>query len=348
MKKITSEQLLKNLKISSNDSKSSSPIQALSQNGINSPLILVTEQVVRAKNTVEWIAKNLIPQKTLQAQKYFGDDFRTKKSAAELVSILNAPSLFSPLQLAVVYKADKVRVAAADEIAKVCVDGNASGLLILVTDKYNSKNPFFSRISKVSTVAEFAPLSESRLQKWLAKEAHSLGIAGIEPKAAGLLIKSLGDDLQLLSAELAKLSLLTEPDKVLESSLVEKFVRFSPEVRSFDLFSAIANKNLVKAEVLQKKIVEQGLHPLQLSSFLSRCIRTLLAMWSKETIIHSKELSNPWFQKNIKRHFNSFTVLQLKAATKEIANLDYLLKGGGVSDYLSLSSSIRKITLRSF
>jgi len=348
MKKISSDELLKRLKLASSESKDLGAINALAKNGINNPLLLATEEVVRAKKTVSWICDNLIADQKLEVQKYFGDELRTKKAASEVCNVLGAPSLFSPLQIAVIYKADKVRVAAADPIAQMLNSGAASGLLVLVADKYNAKAAFFSRIAKVSTVAEFTPLNDARLQKWIAREASNLGLAGVEPKAARLLIKALGGDLQRLSAELAKLSLLCEKDHVLETSLVEQFVSFSPEVGSFDLFSAIAAKNVVKAELLLRKLVSQGFHPLQISSFLSRCLRTLLAMYAKESAVHSKELSNPWFQRNMNKHSRSFSIQELRAATAEIASLDYLLKGGGVSDALSISSVVRKISLRRF
>lgn len=348
MKKISSEELLKKLKSATELSAEMGALKSLSKSGLNNPLLLVTEEVVRAKKTVAWICDNLIADKNLEVQKYFGDDLRTKKAGQEVCHVLGAPSLFSPLQIAVIYNADKVRVAAADPIAAMLSNGSASGLLILVAGKYNAKAAFFSRIAKVATVAEFAPLSDARLKKWVAKEAQALGIAGVEPKAAHILIQALGGDLQLLSAELAKLSLLCEPDEVLQTSLVEQFVSFSPEVGSFDLFAAIANKNVIKAEVLLKKLVSQGFHPLQISSFLSRCLRTLLAMCAKEAATHSKELSNPWFQRNMSKHSRAFSIKELQAATSQIATLDYLLKGGGVSDALSISSVVRKISQRNF
>lgn len=348
MKKISSDELLKKLKQAAELSSQMGALDALSKSGLSSPLLLATEEVVRAKKTVSWICDNLIDGQKLQAQKYFGDDLRTKKAALEICNVLGAPSLFSPLQIAVIYKADKVRVAAADPIAKMLNSGGATGLLILVADKFNSKAAFFSRIAKVATVAEFTPLSNARLQKWIAKEAQSLGIAGVEPKAANTLIKALGGDLQLLSAQLSKLSLLCEPDETLSATLVERFVSFSPEVGSFDLFTAMANKNVIKAEVLLRKLITQGLHPLQISSFLSRCVRTLLAMCARETAVHSKELSNPWFQRNMGKHSRAFSIQELRAATSEIASLDYLLKGGGVADDLSISSVVRKISQRNF
>jgi DNA polymerase-3 subunit delta len=345
MKKLSSEALLKNLKKASQAVSAKGVLTAMADNGIHNPLVLITEESVRAKRTISWIENNFLADSQLEVKNYFGSELRTKNSVDTILHSLGTASLFSPTQIIVIHEVDKLRVAAADPLFTKFSKMTPASLLVLVSDKYNPKSPVFSRLPKEFTLTEFTALSDERLRKWIAKEAKALGIAGVEARAAQKLAQALGGDLSLLSGELAKLSLLCEPGENLGTALVEQYVQFSPEVGSFDLFAAIANRKSLKAEILARKLVTQGLHPLQLSAFLSRCVRTLLAQQSGGIPI-SKELSNAWFRRSIGRHSRSFSIPELRAALKELAILDYSLKGDGFSDELSISLAIRKLSLR--
>ena len=132
--------------------------------------------------------------------------------------------------------------------------------------------------------------------------------------------------------------MLSEEKVELES--VQGIVSKNVEANSFELFYAIANKKVEKAQELLLTIFRQGMHPLQINSFLGRCFRTLVSQSG------SKELSNPWFAGKVRPYSRGYNERSLRQALKIIASLDFALKDSGLSAEDTMQNAVLKLSLR--
>ncbi|MGC8750291.1 DNA polymerase III subunit delta [Hydrotalea sp.] len=107
-------------------------------------------------------------------------------------------------------------------------------------------------------------LYENELPAWVKQTTQSLGYS-IQPKALGLLVDAIGNDLSRLYNEIEKLTLNLKGKKEITDDDVETYVGISKEFNVFELQSAIAHKNMAKAiKIIQYFDANPKAGPLQL------------------------------------------------------------------------------------
>ncbi len=354
-KTLSPEDLIKSLKSAAN-SPADKPdvLKALEDAGIPSPIILVGTQQVRIRRTIDWLRDSFFSGNQSAVSSYFGQDLQSSTSVKGIINAITSPSLFSPTQFSVVYEADKIKAAAAKPLVEALSIKNSSCLLALTCEKFNSRHHFFAKLPKQRSIVEFKDLSPAKLKKWIAKEVSLSGNqAGIESSAADILIQCYGSDVTALSREILKLCLLCAPGQRIEAKDVESLSMRSPEVTSFELLQQIAKKNPAATTSLVGDLVDQGFHPLQLSSFLSRCIRTLLANHGRAAANEedsgiAAELSNAWFIRNLGAANRMFSKTELRESLELLKELDAKLKDSGLPAELNLNIAVQRMTARSF
>jgi DNA polymerase-3 subunit delta len=340
---ITSEALAKHLRAAL---ESENPLLALrSEQKILSPLVLIGEEQLRIQRLITWIRERLFPSLDKQ-QTYFGDELTSKHSVTRISAALQNLSLFSSEELIVIYNADKVRVAAADPLAEALTRTSESTLVILTASAYNQRQGLFSRLKNVPhTIVDIKALEGNKLLRWIEKEAARVDV-NMSQDATAMLAKCYGNDINRLSQEVEKLALLVDTKGQITRSLVEQTSLQTPEMTSFELFQCIARKDTVRAVTLAHTLIHQGFHPLQLSSFLSRCSRILLAQKEKQGIKLHAELSNYWFTKNLGSAANHYKSEDLVTSIDVLKNLDMSLKGANTSPELVTTIAVQRLANR--
>ncbi len=330
-----------------------SPIQALENQGLTSPILLYGEQHVRIKRTVTWIREKFFSSSSASSSAYFGQDLSSAKAVSNIIESLRAPSLFAQSELIVIYEADKVKAAAAQALADALTPMSTTALLLMTAAKFNQKAPLLSRLPAKHALVAFEDLSPAILRKWIEKEARSGGCQGFDADAAQLLMRCYGSDVDALSREISKLSLLTKPSERISKKLVQELSLKSPEVASFELMKHIARGNASRATRMANDLVAQGFHPLQLSSFLSRCLRTIIAQSGDGSTLADEnlgalpsELGNAWFTRNLGPLGSSFSPKQLRDSIEVLRKLDFQLKDSGLPPTQHLSMAVQRISLR--
>lgn len=352
---LSPEDLIKSLKpAASSAAQNADVVKLLEEAGVHSPIILVGTQQVRIRRTIDWLRASFFSGDQGAHSSYFGQDLQSAASVKGIIEAITSPSLFSPTQFSVVYEADKIKAAAAKPLVEALKIKSSSCLLLLTCEKFNSRHHFFSKLPKQRSLVEFKDLSPNKLKKWIAKEVSLSGNeAGIESQAADLLMKCYGSDVTALSREILKLCLLCEPGERIEVEDVKNLSMQSAEVTSFELLQQIAKKNAAASSSLVTDLVHQGFHPLQLSSFLSRCIRTLLAnqgraVANEEDSGIAAELSNAWFIRNLGSASRLFSKSELRESLELLKELDSKLKDSGLPPELNLSIAVQRMTARKF
>jgi len=332
-----------------------SRLTALSENTISSPVLLIGTQHVRIKRTIEWIKETLFSTNSSSFSSYFGTELTTESSLGHIRGALTNLSLFSTEQMIVLYDADLVKSSLAKQLASAVDSSRGSTLVILAGRAVNQKTPLLAQLAAQGTLVEFTELDLARLRKWIAKEVMRNvepgipGPTGIESEAVELLIESYGTDVSALAAEISKLALLTAAGKTISRKTVEQISHRAPETTSFSLVQEMARKNAARASALAANLLDQGLHPLQVSAFLNRAFRTLaVATDAPHAGPLAPELTNPWFAKNLGVPARSFSPADIKASLSLLARLDFQLKDSKLPDHLVLSNTVQRIALRAF
>jgi len=323
-----------------------SPVRTLADLGLKSPLIVVGEETLRTRRLIEWIRKicfeNEDGSTRAQLNSYFAGDLTTAKKSNELATSIGNLDLFSSEKIVIINEADKLKSAVAQPLIDALSKVHQDSLVILEGKKINNQTPLLNHLSKVGTVIEVANLDEKKLARWIQKEARLCGASsGVEGPVIKQLIDSYGSDLFALSQQIAKLALLTSDDGLISKEIASEIIFRSPELQSFELLDTISSRNPLATVKKCEELVAQGMHPLQISSFLGRSFRIMLAQKSATSNSElGKELANPWFAKRLKPTSNKFSEKKLKAQLKQLTELDQKLKGSPLPPETLLANTL--------
>ena len=335
------EQLFQQLKhILQSRESNTDPVGDLRLQSITSPLVLVGTQKIRIERSITYLKDYFFNGKLVR---YSGSDFTSQAKWKALSGELALPSLFSPYSFVVLQNADKIKASMADDLVTL-LRGNSKVFLVLVVEKYNKRSAVFSRLAKLNpTIVKVPDLKGKESMRWVAQEAVRIGCKGIEPAAIKTLLNLSNHDLDSVSRQLSLLSLQCSSSEMISQELVTRHSTVTSEVASFELFSSIVAKRLTRSIAILRKLLAQGLHPLQLSAFLSRCYRTLLANTHGRGT--STELANAWFLRQVSAHKSSLGREQLCEAIELIAKLDFELKDSKLSAELTLERAVVRLAM---
>lgn len=320
---------------------SKDPISELKASGLTSPLIITCAQAIRIKRLVAWLKEKTFNNSDSEFIKYFGSELTKKQSIDQLRSELLNQSLFSKCKLIVVYEADKIKAALAKPLADSIKKGTGDSFLILTGAKINTQTPLLNYLKDSAQILDIKDLSKQELTRWIQQEAKGAGANGIEPQAIKLLVDSYGSDLNTLSNEISKLALL---ERDISFTLTNELSSKNPEQTSFELFIQLSRKNLAASTKLAKDLLAQGLHPLQLSAFLSRCYRTLIAN-SDGQKSSSGELSNGWFLSKLSPAKKAFSTEELRKSLEILKEMDRKLKSSSTDEELLFTICVKELAL---
>ncbi|PLX19884.1 MAG: DNA polymerase III subunit delta [Marinilabiliales bacterium] len=112
--------------------------------------------------------------------------------------------------------------------------------------KLDKRTRFYKTLLKNGTVLESKKLYDKKLNAWIEKYIKSKGF-DIVDQAVHLMAAYLGNDLDKLVNELNKLSVILPAKSTITATHIEKNVGISKDYNAFELWKAIATKNITKA-----------------------------------------------------------------------------------------------------
>jgi DNA polymerase III delta subunit len=337
MKTLTSDEFLAALK-----NLPDQGVKRLEAAKINLPLLIEGSDPLRIRRLIDWLQNTLGPG---EVSSVLGSEVPTNPQ--QLRRLLTQSSLFSPLQYVVIYNGEKLKSGAGKAVVEILKNGIAPKVLPIITGESfkNQKLSFLADLRALGSIVVVEELKGAALRKWIEREAARFGGA-ITPEGAQYLAEHFSEDLTLLSQELQKLTLFVGPQEKIERSLVEEELFQHPERTSFQLVHEIARKNVKNATVFALTLVQQGFHPLQVSTFLSKAFRVLFAHHLQEEL--SSELGNQWFYKQLAPAQNHFTRRDYLSVFEVLRALDLQLKSSNLSHPLALSLAVEKMALRAW
>ena len=171
----------------------------------------------------------------------------------KVTDILNAVRRFpmmSDYQLVVVREAQMINLDKLELLTNY-VKNPLKSTILVINYKYKTldrRKAFAIALEKNGVLFESQKIKDYKLADYIAQIMQRRSIA-TEEKAAQMLADFLGNDLELINKELDKLLIVlaNQPVKKITPELIERNVGISKDFNNFELKSAIATKDILKA-----------------------------------------------------------------------------------------------------
>lgn len=172
-------------------------------------------------------------------------------SVDEIIAVAKRFPMMSEYQVVIVKEAQHIRnIEAIESYAKQPL---ASTLLVInyKYKKLDKRKAAAKTIAKNAILFESEKLRDYQIPDWISKETSACGL-NIDPKNALLLAEFLGTDLNKIHNELQKLKLILPQGEAITTDIIEKNIGISKDFNVFELQTALAKKDVLKANRIAK------------------------------------------------------------------------------------------------
>jgi len=149
--------------------------------------------------------------------------------------------------------------------------------------KADARKAFFKEVKKSGVFFESKKKYDNELPSWIAKVLKGKGYA-IDQKAVFMLVEFLGSDLEKIAKELEKLTSILEKGTLITPIHIEENIGISKDFNNFELNSAIAYRDVFKAN----RIINYFAHNPKQHPILGT-LPLIFSFFSKILILHSLE-----------------------------------------------------------
>lgn len=221
-------------------------------------------------------------------------------------------------------------------------------LFLAYAEKLDERKKLVKAFKASAPVISFAPMGESELSGWIAKEFAKSSVS-ITPDAAGMLLKRAGTSLASLSGEIEKLSLFAGRGGSIEAGDVEKLVAIGTEQSVFVLVEHIANLKLQQALGVFYDLLKQREEPIKIVSLIARQFRIILQVKEMSGQNYSQQQMagqlglHPYAVKIASEQARRFEMARLRRILSSIAKLDHEIKTGAVDKVFGLEMFLLKL-----
>ena len=200
--------------------------------------------------------------------------------------------------------------------------------------KPDKRKKIYKQIVKHGVYFESKKLYDNAIANWIVDLLKSKQY-GIDIKSAQMLYEFLGNDLSKIYNELQKLEIVIEKKSAITPEIIEKHIGISKDYNNFELKSAVANGNYLKAQKIVKYFAANPKeHPVVVTvTVLYNFFRDLFiyhTLTDKSTSGVAKAMGiNPYF---VKEYQTAAKRYEMKKITRNIKYLkDADLKSKGVA-----------------
>ncbi|UJF35039.1 DNA polymerase III subunit delta [Paenibacillus hexagrammi] len=208
-------------------------------------------------------------------------------------------------------------------------------------EKLDERKKVVKSLKEKEAVIPFLSLSSEELQSWVVKQAQKLDFT-FASGAADQLILYTGGNLQVLSAELEKISLYIGSGGVATEAVIDQLVARSTEQNVFILIEDIVNLRLDRAFVILEELLKQREEPIKIAALIARQFRIMLQVkelgkqgYSQQQMASQIGL-HPYAVKIAEGQAKKYEANKLSVILARLADLDYQMKSGRIDKVLGL------------
>lgn len=207
--------------------------------------------------------------------------------------------------------------------------------------KLDERKKIVKLIKQKATVRTFLPLSDMVLVEWIEKKAE-LADSNITEEAAKLLIRTVGNDLQILTQEINKMSIYVGANGLIDEDVVMLLTTRQLENNIFQLIELVANLKIDQAFQIFYDLLKNREEPIKILALLSRQFRIMLMskeynrLGYSERQISSQMGIHPYATKLALQQAGKFSERQLRSILTKLAEVDYEIKSGQMDKILAI------------
>ena len=191
---------------------------------------------------------------------FYGKD----TSWADVVNQCRRYPMFAERQVVILKEAQQLRDI--EKLEPYFEQPLTSTILVIAykEKKLDNRKKVARLIKEKGTFVSFKKLNEKEVAAWI-QQRLAAKEQKITPRALLLMVDHLGSELSKVEQELEKLHLNCSPGSVIDEDLIERFVGVSKEFNVFELQTALAQKDFLKAfRIIQYFKQNPKAAPLQL------------------------------------------------------------------------------------
>ena len=172
-------------------------------------------------------------------------------------------------------------------------------------------------------------LYDYQLLEVMQRYAQELGLR-LQPKAAQMLLESIGNHMQSLAREIEKIALICE-NSTIEDKTVERYTGLSKDFNFFELQKQLDEKHRAKAYMIMEQLSAQYA-PTHINSMLFQYFSKILRLQGAQRGASERELAltlgvHPYFLKQYRRAAQNYSKEQILKNLIRIQNTDLKIKG---------------------
>jgi DNA polymerase-3 subunit delta len=269
--------------------------------------------------------------------------------ASEIVDLCQTLPFMSEKRLVIAKDFDALKAADLEELVPYLSDPSPSTCLVMVSNqgRYDKKS-VTSAVEAHGAATRFFPLLDREIVAWIEGWARARGVS-LQHDAAQYLWQTIGNDLQKIGNELAKVEIYIKEKKTITFDDVKAVVGDFREYASFDLAAALGSKNKEKAFLILSRLIQEGEQPVGLLGSIAWNFRRLLQAKALEASGAGpdeimKKLRVIFHQTaQFKDQMKRYTLDELREAFGVLLATDKALKSSGLPGRLVLERMILRL-----
>jgi DNA polymerase-3 subunit delta len=270
------------------------------------------------------------------------DEFGPGDEVERILQALATTPMFEDRRVVVVRDAEQLSADAVRQLTSYLNAPNEAALLVLVSEKPQSK--LAAAVRKVGGVIEVGRGTRSDLFSWLRQQ-----VKGRDLKASGdamsALVEAVGDERLALAQALDELRLALASGAKIGPDEIRRQFQGRADARVFALVDAVANRNAGEALVALHRLLRQGEAPQALFWTLARQFRLLLLAHESAPGKVATALGVPmWRAEKLARQASQFTKSDLTEAYRTLAAADHKMKLSEEPEALTLERVVVAIS----
>jgi DNA polymerase III subunit delta len=268
---------------------------------------------------------------------------------AELVNLAQTLPLMAEKRLIVAKDVDAFKASDIEELMPYLNDPSPSTCLVMIANqaKYDKKN-MLDAVEAHGAVVKVYPLLDGEIIPWIDAWAKARGLS-LRRDASQYLWQVVGNDLQKIKNELEKVEIYMKEKKSITFDDVKTVVGDFREYSTFDLATALGQKNREKAFLILFRLIQEGEQPVGLLGSIAWHFRKLLRAKAMEEegvgyeAIKRKLRVIFYESASFRQQMKTFTMEELCNAFEIMQRADRTLKSSSLNGRLVLERMILKL-----
>ncbi len=261
---------------------------------------------------------------------YYGTDCKGN----EIADAAQTLPMFADWRVVLVKRGQSLTQAALDHLLPYVQNPSPTTCLIFQGEKIDQRKKFFTELKKQGELVECKRPYENQLGGFIRSEAgiHS---KKVDPAAAELLVRLVGNNLQELATQLEKVAIYVGQRGVIGLDDIRAVVSDTKVDTVFELANALGERDLPGAMRRLQTILRDGEAPLMLLAMVTRHfrqlwqVREMMDRKASEQEVSRKTGINPYFLKGILHQARNFAPIECQRLFERLLATDLSIKSGG-------------------